>query len=276
MDRQLENNLLSLGFSHMEARVFIALVKGGAANGYKLAKNLAVARPSVYSALDSLYQKGCVFHLPGESNVFAAKNPVEILDSIAGNFTANLESARDAFSKLENWEEESGYLNISGYEALADTGIAIIKSAEQEILINTDFPMELLSKELAAAAKRGVKVYFFSFKKPEKEIEGVEVYYYPPDTKNLEAQKSMKLEGGNFRLMLVSDMQTALMGGREMGPYLGTWSRNRLFASILAEHIHHDIYLFKLYRKNNVQPVQDEIRIGSLLEKRSLEERGGR
>ena len=72
-----------LNFSRIEAQVYVTLVKHSKLNGSQIAKILNLSRSSVYSALNSLYNKGIVFLLPGESNVYKAQDPDILLETLS-------------------------------------------------------------------------------------------------------------------------------------------------------------------------------------------------
>ena len=75
---------------------------------------------------------------------------------------------------------------------------------------------------------------------------------------------------GENRLMLVADMETALIGTALPGEeFFGTFSRNRLLVRLVAEHIHHDIYLLRLRGKMGADPVSPDILLGTKLERES-------
>ena len=77
--------------------------------------------------------------------------------------------------------------------------------------------------------------------------------------------------GANTRMMLVVDFKKTLIASSEdNGQFLGTFTDNKLLASIVAEHIHHDIYLLKLKREYGKDLVDENIKLRTLLEERDL------
>ena len=70
-------------------------------------------------------------------------------------------------------------------------------------------------------------------------------------------------------MMLVTDMNVTLIADayKDRPEFLGTVTQNSLMVSIIAEHIHNDIYLLRLKEKKNF--IFDEsITIGTMLENR--------
>ena len=72
--------LIGLGLSEKQARVYLALVQIGRGTAYAVAKNAGVKRPTVYVLLDELRKKGLVKKIPHAKNqVFIAKDMGEFL-----------------------------------------------------------------------------------------------------------------------------------------------------------------------------------------------------
>ena len=69
--------------------------------------------------------------------------------------------------------------------------------------------------------------------------------------------------------MIVVDLKKTLIANSDDNiSYHGTFTENRYLASIIAEHIHHDIYLLKLKKKYEKDLIDKDILIDSLLENR--------
>jgi hypothetical protein len=56
-------------------------------------------------------------------------------------------------------------------------------------------------------------------------------------------------------------------GGLSRGEFAATFSANPLLTSVIAEHIHIDIYLLGLRRKQGIREIPEELMLQSLLEK---------
>ena len=70
--------------------------------------------------------------------------------------------------------------------------------------------------------------------------------------------------------MLSIDHHMTLIGSsQEGGQFVGTVTENNLLASIVAEHIHHDIYLLNLKKAYGKELLDQEIAIQSFFEKNS-------
>jgi len=64
--------LENLNFTSLEAQIYLSLLEHGAQSGYQLAKTIQLSRPSIYNALEHLYEKGVVLRLPDKSSTYTA------------------------------------------------------------------------------------------------------------------------------------------------------------------------------------------------------------
>ena len=252
-------HLEMLHFSRIEAQVYVTLVKHSKLNGSQIAKILNLSRSSVYSALNSLYNKGIVFLMPGESNVYKAQDPDILLETLKSEYIQAADDVKDELSKFKFVEIEKEYWNIRGYQNFLLKTKELLLQAEHEVYMNTCFDLRIFAEELEELAKRGVRIIVFTLA-AEIDPEGlpVEFYrkYWPDD------------QCDHQRMMLVVDYKKALIAGSyHGGEVLGTFTENPLLVAIVSEHIHLDIYLLKLQEKYQDNHFFDEVLINSLLER---------
>ena len=55
---KLQETLEHLNFSRLEAQIYMALIGSEPMSAYQLAKKIAIARPSIYNALEHMLDKG--------------------------------------------------------------------------------------------------------------------------------------------------------------------------------------------------------------------------
>ncbi len=149
-------------------------------------------------------------------------------------------------------EEKEFIYNISGYENLLLKAKEILNQAQVEVYINTDFPLEILGKEISEAIERGVRVIVFSFNKLVIPHPGIELY-----SRSEEEEQRYP----SHRFMLVVDMKKAMVFSHR-AETLGLYSNNRLLVKMISEHIHSDIYLTE-YEKSEPEM---RCRIGTIHE----------
>lgn len=253
--------LEKLNFSRTEAAVYIDLLKNSSANGYQVAKNLNMSRSSVYSALDNLYKKGIIFLLPGDSQVYKPENPSTLLNNIKNEFNETTELLDSKLKELKTSDLEERYLNIEGYDNIVAKTKELLLSAEKEVYINTDMNLSRFKNEFIKITQRGVRIIAFSFSDYVGENLPIELYTHGRSS----------CDGKETRIMLVVDCKKTLVADR--GPhreeFIGVFTDNILLASIVSEHIHNDIYLLKLRDKYGKNLITDDIKINTILEKRS-------
>ena len=252
--------LEKLNFSKTEAAVYIDLLKNSSSNGYKIAKNLNMSRSSVYSALDNLYKKGIVFLLPGDSQVYKAENPSVLINKMKTEFNETTNLLDYKLKDLEKSDSEERYVNIEGYDNIILKIKHLLLSAEKEVYINTDIELSRFESELIKIAKKGVRIIIFSFKKCTLENIPMEIYNHC----------SSNCDGKETRIMLVVDCVKTLVADR--GPhreeFLGVFTDNILLASIISEHIHNDIYIWKLKKLYGENLINEDIKLNTMLENR--------
>ena len=256
--KEILNLLERLNFTKTEAAVYLELIKNSALTGYQVAKNLNMARSSIYSALDNLYKRGVVFLLPGDAQVYKAENPSTLLNKMKQEFVDNADLLEEKLNNIDNTQYEERYLNIEGYDNVIAKTKELLMTAEKEVYINTDFNLNIFEKEFQELFERGVRIIVFSFSNISFQDMPIEIYKH-------EHAIICKKES---RMMLVVDYKKTLIAERgQNDEFLGTFTENRLLASIVSEHIHHDIYLLKLRKKYNVDLIDNVIKINTLMEK---------
>ncbi len=256
--QKIIEQLQALGFSRIEAQVYCDLVVHGKSNGSQLAKKINIARSSVYSALDQLYARGIVEQTPGETREFIARNPAELFPALGRRLQETAGHIGESLAALHRPPEESLFINMSSPEAMEERIGDIIRNSQNELYINCAGSFSRFYPELRDAAHRGVGIWIFTFDSlPEADFP-CRIYDRPlPDPCIVR------------RVMLVADMKRGLLAsGPRGGELSGTYSENPLFVSVLAEHIHHDIYLYRLREQYQTDVVTPGILLGSRLERR--------
>ncbi|MBU3104687.1 TrmB family transcriptional regulator [Clostridium gasigenes] len=252
--------LEKLNFSKTEAAVYINLLKNSSSNGYQIAKNLNMSRSSVYSALDNLYKKGIVFSLPGNSQIYKAEDPSTLTNKMKNEFVETADLLEIKLKELKNSDSEERYLNIAGYDNVISKAKELLLTAEKEVYINTDFDLQIFSREFNELKKREVRIIIFSFSKVNSENLPVEIYTHG----------DASCFGKQTRIMLVVDCKKTLVAdkGQHREEFLGAFTDNILLASVVSEHIHNDIYLLKLRNKYEENLINDDIKLNTMLENR--------
>ena len=233
---ELIKKLMSFGLTKTDALVYINLLRNGRASGYKIGKDLSLARSSVYSSIDTLYDQGYIFMIDGSSKEYEAKSPELILSQIKKKTLDDIAILKKELSLIAVRKDTPFTYNLSGYDNLLLKAKELINSSQSELYINTDFNLSLFSEELGNAVKRGVRVLCFSFNKLASPVEGLEIY-----SRNHEPEQEYTAR----RFMMVADVKETLILSN-IDTAQGIYTNEKLLTRIICEHIHSDIYLSEL------------------------------
>lgn len=146
------NTLQKLGFTPIEATIFITLCKHGALTGYEVAKLTGISRSNVYAALYSLQEKGKCQLSEGETTKYVAISKEELLLSTHREMSHTLEEIKHFFPNTIETHEP--YLTIRGYTNVLNkikNSIALCKS--HLYLLCSSHCVHLLKEELLAISK---------------------------------------------------------------------------------------------------------------------------
>lgn len=254
---ELARELELLHFSKVESQIYLSLLGRSPQNGSQIARDLGTVRSSVYHALDGLRSRGVIFLVPGSSSTYLPEDPQVLMEKLKGNFVSTANKLSKRLASLHKAPETEAVLNIHGNELFISKVRQVLLEAREEVYLNVCMDLHDFRVELETLKRRGVRVLVFSFEKLSAADLPMELY-----------QHGLNAPGtGENRLMLVADMETALVGTAQPGEeFFGTFSRNRLLVRLVAEHIHHDIYLLRLREKTGIDPVSPDILLGTKLE----------
>lgn len=254
-------DLFGLGFSPLEANIYMTLLKEGEMSGYKLAKAIGISRSSVYAALEGMYKKGMVSKVNDEVSSYIASNPSVLFKQLKQAFVEHADQAEQQLAGLYEDKREERFTNLHGFDSIVSSAKEMLLSAEKEVYVNTDFDLSLFGPELMKLQKRNVRVIVFSF--ASLDTKDLEIELYSHHDTVCEGEKPS-------RIMLVIDCDKALVADtyKKRGTWLGTVTNNALFVSIVAEHIHHDIYLYRLKQQKGCEVVDETIKLDTILERR--------
>lgn len=236
----LDECMAVLGFSELERKIYLTLLRGGTMSAYQIAKKIEISRPSIYNALEHMAEKGMVELIPNDTALYAAQSPKILLGKMREEFTRSADIAEELLKEYTPSDYGEQYANIKGFEAILLRAKEIMRNSCTEIYINTDMSVDCFSEEFKLLVEKGIRVVVYSF-------------YKIGDAKNCEIYshgRPFSIECEPSRLMVAADNAIALTAGPDSdGNWQGTVTGNRLFVKIISEHIHNDIYLLKLRDK---------------------------
>lgn len=254
MDKeQIISTLINLNFSRLEAEIYIALLKGEM-SGYQISKKIEIARPSVYAALEHMFEKGIVQKVQGSSSEYKAQPPQIIFKKLSKEFSENAIFAEQTLTQYSENYFENRLSTIKGIKTIIEYTKDMIIKAQKEIFINTDLELSIFKTEIEKASENGTEITIFSFYEPDIELP-CKIF-----THNRQNNHNAS------RLMISYDeSETLIANSDNSGEWLASVTNNPLLVEIITEHIHNDIYLLKL-RNEYGSEIYDNLRIGSYFE----------
>ncbi len=155
------DQLIALGMTEYESKVYLALLREHPATGYQLGKASGIPRSMVYEALGRLEARGAVLKTQEEKAAFYRPiAPDTLLDRYEQDVNSRLQRLREWLVPLYTRSDEDGKLwNFRGRKEALAYAAELIASAQYELmLVMTDADVEELRDLLAGAYERGVKL----------------------------------------------------------------------------------------------------------------------
>jgi sugar-specific transcriptional regulator TrmB len=226
--------LREVGFSLYEARVYLALLRGGAQNGNEVAKHAAVPSAKVYSALDKLAGEGVVqSSQSGRSRRWIAVSPEELVARLRKHYNDPLDFLAEELPRVQVSEPTEPFLTVSGLPAVYEAAKALVDASTQELHLSCWKPdLDAMRDSLATADDRGVRVFGMLYGEADA----------PPGSWLRHHYEDIVAERVEGRLLaLVADDREALVARvPDDGEVNAVRSRNSVLTLIVKEYLHHD------------------------------------
>ena len=175
---ELLSLLVGIGFTRIEAEVYLSLAQGAAQSGYTISNGIGKSRSNVYQALKTLEQKGAIVELQaGRNKQFQAVPVEQVLQQKERDFFTKKKVITEAFSSFRNHEEDDQIYALNTVSQVYTKAIEMIQSAEEVIFIDVQ-PMQLqrIRSVLEETAARGIKVVILG--NETYEVKGCEIVKY--------------------------------------------------------------------------------------------------
>lgn len=157
-------SLMDLGFTGLEATIYIFLLTDSPATGYRVAKAIGKPAANTYKALETMEQKGAILFDEGARRLCRAVPYEELLTNLERAFMAHKSQAMANLSALQVPTHDDRIYRIRSLDQVMERCRSMLDRAQQ-IAIMDIFPTPLteLLPDLKACASRGVdltvKVY---------------------------------------------------------------------------------------------------------------------
>lgn len=156
---QAKEQLSGIGFTQLEADVYLYLLSQGSGTGYGIAKGINKAIANVYKALTSLSAKGAISYSSSSSKICSAVPWQQFLASEQKQYQATIENLSQCLQQLPAQPEDEEVYQLKNAHQAIDQSIKIIEAAQSILLLDLhpDSVQWFLNSIIDAAA-RGVEV----------------------------------------------------------------------------------------------------------------------
>lgn len=235
------HELLSLGLSEYEARVYITLVSSEIpATAYEIAKKSQISTSKIYEVMGRLIDRKIVQPIDANgANTYVALDPDEFIAQYRSRMETSLDRLAEGLSSIRNGSHVSTIWNLDKYDRLIEKSIRMIDSAEKHLLVSVwHEEMKALYPALSSAEKRKVQIGIIHFGEP---VFSAGAMFPHPIADTIYDEK------GGRGIAMVSDAASALIGTiHENGHVEGGWSESKGFIILTEDYIKHDIYIMKI------------------------------
>lgn len=156
MTSSLIENLTAFNLTRQEALIYIEFLSHGEMSGYEVAKETGISRSNVYSALQSLAEKGALYLIEGESTKYTPV-PVKIF---LKNTISELQKKAKLIEKEapKQRENKEGYITILGVKNIENKIRQMLENAKERIYFMAD-------KEVLSCFQKEIEDLLLSEKK---------------------------------------------------------------------------------------------------------------
>lgn len=167
-------HLIALGFTPLEAEMYVWLLGESPATGYRVAQGTGRTAANSYKALETLEARGAVMSDEGEPRLYRAVSPRELLSDMRATFEDHRKHASEALSRIKDDRMDDRVYQLRSPGQVFERCRTILRTAKTVVLLDV-FPEPLgqLREPLDAAIKRGVRVALLVYE-PVR-IKGAEV-----------------------------------------------------------------------------------------------------
>jgi sugar-specific transcriptional regulator TrmB len=243
-NRNLIDTLRRLGFSDLEALIYLDLLRHPSSTGYRIGRSISKPHANVYQALVSLEHKGAVLFEEGETRIYSAVPPVELIDHLRVRYERECADAERELKALEvKPAEEDRFFRLTSRDQVYARARAMLADAQETVLVQLGPSCaQEIKGDLAQALERGLVVAGIVLR-DEDLVEGSRI------TVSRMASRVLRIWPGD-QLTIVVDAREFLLAlfDRNTGevkraisvssPYVATIFNNGIVADVIVHSLH--------------------------------------
>lgn len=236
--------LREFGFTESEAKVYVALLEGGAVSGYEASKLSGVARSKIYTILEALIQRGAVLSSSdGRATLYRAESPAHLAELLRGEMDRGLRNLALAAEGLVCGQNDERIWHLGSWESARSRCLRMIREAREQVMLQIwadelDEELEDAIVRRQAELEKVVVIFYDAAQRYETRIPNLYCHGFEQD----------KLREWKGRwLLLETDGQEMIYAGfsREQMTE-AIYTRNFHMTLLARECIRHDAYCTRL------------------------------
>ena len=236
-----------LGFTELEARIYVDLLRSGPLTGYRIAQHVGKAAANTYKALEVLTQRGIVSCEDGPARLYRATPYTEVTAALSRDFARRSDHAAKALAAIDARDADDRIYRLADAAQIYARAEAMIASATT-IVVADAFPetLDALASALEAAAARGVQVVVQAY--APLRLEGVRLIEAPT------AAAVRKRWPGAWLNLSVDGSSALIAHVHDADATVGIWTENAYVAWTLYSGIASEAALAELRARAAREP----------------------
>lgn len=241
----LLSDLMALGLTEYEGKIYLALLKESPTNGYQLSKRTGVPRSMVYEALGRLHARGAVLKSGDErTTIYRPLPPEQLLGRYDRQHRELIDNLQDSLTNIYDSQAEESLWSISGEDAIYSYASQMIQKAANEIyLVMGDDSLEQLREAIHTSCATDVSVG--ALLTGDGELECDQVSHHPPAESEIQGLENM--------LVVVIDGQECLIANLAMD-MTATVTSNKNLVLISRQFVWMELFAQRVYE--SLEPAQ--------------------
>lgn len=181
--KELLEEMLKIGFTSYEAKIYISLLKHNPATGYEISKISGVPQAKVYENILRLTNQGAVLNLGSDPIKYVPLPPEELLKKADAEFYNTINKLKKFLPEVQKEEKLNYIWNIKGYYIIMERAARMIKDARKSITVSIwDEDALYIYNDFIEAVKRGVDLKILLY--GNNKIQGINNVFYSNEGKD--------------------------------------------------------------------------------------------
>jgi len=235
MPDRAEDYLGQVGFTGLEAAIYLTLLKESGLTGYRISKLAGKPVSNVYKALDSLESKGAIISDgSGKSRLYSALPIGVYLDHREQEFASSRKVLEQSLKDVATPSVDYGVFKLDKVEQIFERAESMLERAEQNILVDClPAPPKQIVRKLEKLAASGIKIIIQGT--GDFKVKGCQVF------STHDGEEQTQFPGTWFSIVVdASEYLVAFMSSDYSKVYEAFWSRSPFLTLLMFNGLFHE------------------------------------